>query len=175
MAHTDESPAAVSTTEKPKRQPSSRNLDRKFSTEEEEEESLENNNKGLRRWVYVLFCFFLVVLPITYYHTIIKPKACDTIRFKMCLFLILQHNAFELERHPVLLLKLINWLKFITAWRLQFNGWSIQHRILKIKTKTKPRRVCAPVPSNRHEMAAEGRFPWKSAAPLVYELHEPSH
>lgn len=52
MGQTDETQASVSTLEKPKRQPSSRNLKRKFSAEEEE--SLENNNKGLRRWVHNL-------------------------------------------------------------------------------------------------------------------------
>ncbi|XP_023276175.1 neuroepithelial cell-transforming gene 1 protein [Seriola lalandi dorsalis] len=47
MGETDEVPAHVSNGEKPKRQPSSRSLKRKFSAEEES--SPENNNRSLRR------------------------------------------------------------------------------------------------------------------------------
>lgn len=55
MGETGEIHASVSTSEKPKKQPSSRNLKRKFSAEEEE--SLENNSRGLRRWVHS-FCSY---------------------------------------------------------------------------------------------------------------------
>ncbi|XP_041820352.1 neuroepithelial cell-transforming gene 1 protein-like [Chelmon rostratus] len=48
MGETGEVQSPVSTSEKPKKQASSRNLKRKFSGDEEES-PLENNNRSLRR------------------------------------------------------------------------------------------------------------------------------
>lgn len=56
MGETGEVPAPVSTSEKPKRQPSSRNLKRKFSADEGESTPENNNNsRSLTRWVH-MFC-----------------------------------------------------------------------------------------------------------------------
>lgn len=52
MGETGEVQSPVSTSEKPKKQASSRNLKRKFSGDEEES-PLENNNRSLRRWAHM--------------------------------------------------------------------------------------------------------------------------
>lgn len=53
MGETGEVPAPVSTSEKPKRQASSSNLQRKFSADEGQSTPENNNSRTLRRWVHM--------------------------------------------------------------------------------------------------------------------------